>query len=478
MAGHSGIRGSEGKDRANNLEQIRWEEITMSLNIVQTRYGAVEGTPVDGYTVFRGIPYAAPPIGALRWREPQPPASWTGIYQATEFPCKSMQEEPKIPAEGKLPFYVREFHNDRDFEADSSEDSLYLNIWTPAETGKEKLPVAFWIHGGAFADGYGSEREFDGAAFCRQGVILVTINYRLNLFGFLAHPWLNEESEHHVSGNYGILDQIAALNWVYENIEGFGGDRDRITIMGQSAGAMSVQTLVSSPLTEDRITGAIMQSAGGYGNGLMTDLPLEKAMEYGTELVELTGASSLEELRSKTAGELYTAYAILKERRVEAGEEFLIMCPNVDGYVLPIGYARAVEQGAVKRIPYLLGSTKHDIFVPREEADAGIPSHLHVGCLKWCELLEQAGYPQSYVYRFDRELPGDHAGAFHSADLWYMFGTLERCWRPMTEADTDLSRQMVKYWTDFVKTGQPSSKNPQDWQPCSTGTPFVKTLNI
>lgn len=314
--------------------------------------------------------------------------------------------------------------------------------------------------------GCGGEKEFDGKRFCEKKVILVTVNYRLNLFGFLAHPWLTEESPHHVSGNYGILDQIAALRWVRENISAFGGDPENITVMGQSAGAMSVQTLVSSPLTENWISKAILQSGGGYQNGMNEDVSLQEAEKLGAIFVEETGATSLKELRSQTPEQLYAAFGSFMEKisKLHSG---LPMLPVVDGYVLPEGYNAQVENGTVKKIPYLLGSNLDDIFVSPEETAAGQKSKLYQGCVAWSQKLESAGFPPAYVYFFTRRLPGDDAGAFHSAELWYMFGTLERCWRPFTEHDYRLSEAMVSYWANFIRSGNPNGEGLPQWKPCT-----------
>ena len=220
----------------------------MAITETKTKYGQVHGVQKDGYTVFRGVPYAKPPVGEKRFCPPEEPACWEGVYKADHFGCVCPQTEHEPDS-----FYGKEFYLDPEFGMKQSEDCLYLNIWTPANTVDEKLPVAFWIHGGAFMHGFSHESEFDGAAYCERGVILVAINYRLGAFGFLAHPWLSEESGAGRSGNYAILDQIAALKWVKENIAAFGGDPENITVFGQSAGCMSVQTLVSSPLTENWI---------------------------------------------------------------------------------------------------------------------------------------------------------------------------------------------------------------------------------
>lgn len=443
----------------------------MSLTRVNTEFGLVEGSKCNGYTVFRGIPYAKPPIGDLRWRAPQKPEAWGSIYEAKTFSNKSMQEyNPNA-------FYNKEFYCNDEFKVQASEDSLYLNIWTPAEQIDEKLPVIFWIHGGAFMGGSGNEMEFDGEAYCKKGVILVTINYRLNIFGFLAHPWFQKENDNHVAGNYGILDQIAALEWVYHNIGNFGGDADNITIMGQSAGAMSVQTLVCSPLTGGMISKAIMQSGGGYDNGMNERMTMEEALSYGETFVNLTGAESVEELRSKTPEELCAALGSFMDEMMKSGKG-LVFKPNIDGYVLEEYYDELIEKGAVKNIPYLLGSNKNDIFVDKKDADAGVRSKIYDGCVIFGQKLEKAGLRAPYVYFFKRDLPGDNAGAFHSAELWYTFGTLNRCWRPMTEGDYILSDTMVNFWTNFAKTGNPNLRGETPWKQCTQDDPFVMEFDI
>lgn len=443
----------------------------MSLSIVDTQYGKLEGEKEDGYTIFKGIPYAKPPVGDLRWRAPRKPDHWDGIRKADTFPCKSMQES--LPN----PFYDKEFYDNDAFCVDASEDSLYLNIWTPACTAGENLPVIFYIHGGAFMGGFGSEKEFDGEAYCKRDVILVTVNYRLNIFGFLAHPWFMEEDTHHVTGNYGILDQIAALEWVYHNIRSFGGNPDNITIMGQSAGAMSVQTLISSPLTGSMIAKAIMQSGGGYDNGMNDDMKLEDALAYGRTYVELTGAKSAEELRNKTTEELYAALGPFMGEMMKTGRG-LVLKPNIDGYVLREDYNSLIEKGAVKRIPYLLGSNKNDIFVEKADADADVRSKIYQGCVDFSHKLKQAGHDPAYVYFFKRQMPGDDAGAFHSAELWYTFGTLNRCWRPLTEADHTLSKTMIDFWANFAGTGNPNAEGSTKWKPCTEEDPFVMEFDV
>lgn len=439
--------------------------------VVETRKGKIRGTVRNGYTIFKGIPYAKPPVGELRWKAPQEMEAWDGIYEADHFACKAVQES------GNDKFYDKEFYGYPDYEVPCSEDCLYLNIWIPGECRAKKLPVAFWIHGGAFMGGFGSEMEFDGEAYARRNVILVTINYRLNVFGFLAHPWLNAENRRGISGNYGIMDQIAALKWVYENIEAFGGDSGNITLFGQSAGAMSVQTLISSELTLNMAARAIMQSGGSYQMGLHRDLPLSEAVSYGEKFVELTGAEDLAGLRAMPVGELERAMGHMMKDMMSAGEG-LVFIPNIDGYVLEQGYYDTVDRRKIKNIPYLLGSNKNDIMVTREDIEAGKMSALYQGCMAFSHRMDELQNNPSYVYYFTRQLPGDDAGAFHSAELWYMFGTLDRCWRPLTAADQELSDRMLDYWTNFMKNGDPNGEGMPKWSTCSREHPFIMEFDI
>lgn len=439
--------------------------------VVMTKKGQIKGCKRDGYFVFKGIPYAKPPVGDLRWRAPQETEAWDDIYEAVQFSNKAAQGEQK---DG---FYGKEFYADPAYDVSADEDCLYLNIWTPDIGSDKKLPVAFWIHGGAFMGGYGSEQEFDGEAYARQGVILVTINYRLNVYGFLAHPWLSAESDHGVSGNYGTLDQIAALRWVYENIEAFGGNPENITIFGQSAGAMSVQTLLSSELTEDMAARAIMQSGGSYGAGLHRDMPLSEAETYGERFAELAGAKNLEELRAMSVQELEEPMGKVMGEAFASGKGFIFM-PNIDGYVMKQGYYDTVDEKKLKKIPYLLGSTKNDIMTTKEDVAAGKKGMLYEGCIAFSHKMEELWNDPSYVYYFSRQLPGDEEGAFHSSELWYMFGTLKRCWRPLTEADTQLSERMLAYWTNFMKCGNPNGTGLPEWRTCSKENPFIMEFDI
>ncbi len=420
------------------------------------KQGRIAGVEKGGYTLFKGIPYAQPPVGELRWREPQEPKMWEGVYHADKWPCRSMQEIHEDP------MYSKEFYDEPEYQTPVSEDSLYLNIWTPARKAGEKLPVAFWIHGGAFMGGYGHEKEFDGEAYCKRSVILVTINYRLGPIGFLAHPWLSQENRENggpaVSGNYGILDQIAALKWVRENIEAFGGDPDNITVFGQSAGCMSVQTLVTSPLTKGMISKAILQS----GVGLSSDHTLSKAEQEGLEFAANAGVDTLEEMRALSFDQIMAAAGPIIMKGFPTME--LPYTPLIDGVVLEGGYNAALEQGKIHDIPYMVGSTMNDIATNPREVLKGNLGKVYEGSRKWCVNRLNSGSNPVWRYYFSRQLPGDGAGAFHSAELWYMFGTYGRCWRPMTEGDAKLSADMMDYWTNFMKTGNPNGANLPRWE--------------
>ncbi len=430
--------------------------------IVKTNYGEIKGIKENGCVVYKGIPYAKPPVGELRWKAPRPPEGWQGVLNADKFPNRCVQGIAK-PDE----FYGKEFYSNPDFVPEMSEDCLYLNIWAPENSEGKKLPVAFWIHGGAFLHGFGSELEFDGAEYCKRGVILVTINYRVNAFGFLAHDWLADENGR--SGNYAILDQVAALKWVYENIEAFGGDKENITAFGQSAGAMSVQTLVSSELTKGMISAAIFQSAGGYGSPINRDCTLTEAMEMGNEFVRLTGAKSADELRAIPAEELFAAV-----RKFLSAEKPLPFRPVIDDYVLKQGYDETVDKKLHHDVPYMLGSTLNDI---GSDNGTGEMNPLYQACINWSLKNEAIGRKSAYVYYFKRKPLGDDAGAFHSCELWYMFGTLSRSWRPKDENDYALSRQMLDYWTNFMKHHDPNGKELPMWQPCTAKDKFVAELD-
>ena len=321
--------------------------------------GQIQGVPTEtkGVTVYKGIPYAAAPTGENRWKEPQAVTPWEGVKIADHFSAASVQNK-----HDDTNSYTSEFFFEPDPEF--SEDCLYLNVWTKAPGKTDaKLPVAMWIHGGAYTGGWGFEREMDGEAWAERGVILVTINYRLGIFGFLTHPFLSEESAHGVSGNYGILDQIAALKWISNNIEQFGGDPDNITIFGQSAGAGSVMNLVTSPLTGDLIKKAIIMSGGGVSQ---SQSPVA-GMSAGTAVLEenakalfdWAGYDTLEKMReasTESVFKLSSEYAKANGRPLRISSS-----PVVDNYVTSESFSSAAIGGRIKDIPYMMGFVMDDM---------------------------------------------------------------------------------------------------------------------
>jgi len=406
--------------------------------------GKIQGveTTAKGVYVYKGIPFAAPPVGDLRWKEPQPVIPWEGVKVADTFSAGAMQAKH----DSTNPWTSEFYWEDPEF----SEDCLYLNVYTKAPGKPDaKLPVAMWIHGGAYTGGWGFEPEFDGKVWGEKGVVLVTINYRLGIFGFLNHPLLAAESPHGVSGNYGIMDQIAALKWVHDNIAAFGGDPDNITILGQSAGAGSVKTLVSSPLTEGLISKAIIQSGGGV-NGRIAPAPEVSPMvmqgEAWKKVLDWAGYDTLEKMRAASTDDIFT---LISRYTAETGERAMVATrPVEDGYVSTESFDAAALGGRIKDIPYMIGFTKDDM------GNSGPAVN------KFCELRYAAGKPV-YAYQFAHELPDDEAGshdmkgAFHSSELWFMFKSLDRSDRPFTKADWELAEHVVTCWTNFVKTGDP-----------------------
>ncbi|GHV70059.1 carboxylic ester hydrolase [Spirochaetia bacterium] len=452
----------------------------MPLNTVTVRYGKLRGVQKIGYSVFRGVPYARPPVGALRWKKPEPPESWQGIREAKTFASRPIEE-------GSPPgsFYHKEFFADEDFLPPTSEDCLYLNIWTPAENTEAALPTAFWIHGGAFINGFASEMEFDGAAFARQGVILVTVGHRLGALGYLSHPWLSEEGGG-ASGNYGLYDLAAALDWVRENISSFGGDPEKITVFGQSAGAVSVQALVSSPLTRGKISGAIIQSGGGYRAGIGRSRPLRESEDVGLGFAEKCGAKSLEEWRRMDSAKILSLQMALfndmMSRPPDKGGG-LPFGPCIDGKLLEDDADLLLEKGAHHPISYMIGCCANDIGMSSHAA-AGEKPPLYNAAVNFSLLNEKLDRDPAYVYYFTHRLLGDDAGAFHSAELWYIFGTLDRSWRPKIQGDYDFSERMVSYWCNFVKHKNPNGQTGKDaganrfpyWETCTNKRPFVMEL--
>lgn len=427
--------------------------------MVQTALGKIQGIETDTCFVFKGVPYAKPPVGPLRWHAPERLDPWEGVYAADRFP-------PMAPQGSQEPgsFYHKEFYHDPAYTPAQSEDCLYLNIWTPKAV-TEPCPVAVWFHGGAFVGGYCSEMEYDGASYARRGVILVTVGYRLGLLGYFAHPGLTARDGH--SGNYGLLDQIAAIDWVRTHIQAFGGDPEKITILGQSAGAMSVRALVSSPLARGKLHGAVIQSGGGYRSPLPVNTLHQGQLESAVATAMGEMGLTLADLYQKTPQELLLLAMPLWQSVAAKTGCVLPFCPQVDRYSLLETCDEALEHGSVLPISYLIGSNENDL---GSGGAAPADNPLHQSNIAFCTM--QKGNPRTYLYYFRRHLPGDDMGAFHSAELWYMFGTLDRCWRPLAPSDYTLSERMLDTWAQFIRTGDPG------WPAYREGHPHVEILDV
>ena len=395
--------------------------------IVSTPCGMLQGTAgrVSGTAAYKGIRYAT----AGRWEYPTQVTQWDGIYDATAYGACSYQPRAFYNEEENLKkiFYYHEFRKGETYTY--SEDCLFLNVFTP-DTAKagDKLPVLVYIHGGGFTGGCGHEKHFDGPVWPEKGVIGVTLNYRLGPMGFVCLPQLKEEAG--FTGNYGLYDQMTAIKWVRDNIASFGGDPGNITIMGQSAGAASVQMQCCSPLTEGLFQKAVMSSGCGLGS-LMAGTE-EKSSAFWQTVMEYCGCETLEQFRQLPPQKLFEAWQYCKKAH-----------KGGNAAVFPVKDGRfAIEGGQPHNIPYMAGSTSHDM----------APPMLQGMTRKWVAQREKP----SYTWYFDRMLPGDDNGAWHSSDLWYWFGTLPNCWRPMEEKDYALSEQMVFYLCNFAKTGDPN----------------------
>jgi para-nitrobenzyl esterase len=406
-------------------------------------------TATEGIIAYKGIPFAAPPVGDLRWREPQPVVPWEGVKVADTYGDAASQTtwDPES-------FYGREWRASG--SVPFTEDCLYLNIWTPAagKTGK-KLPVAMWIHGGGYREGFAYEPEMDGGEdWASRGVILVQVTYRLGSIGFFSHPLLSAESPHGVSGNYGLLDQVAALKWIQNNIEQFGGDPNNITIFGQSAGAGSVQSLCASPLSRNMISHAISMSGGGLSD-LRPGIPLDTAQLANKNMMDYFEKATLEEMRALSFEDLRQMsadYSATTKKRV-------MWSPVIDKYLLTGTFSDVARAGEIADITYMFGFTANDM------------NDMTKAVGDFCALRAEKSSKPAYAYLFARQLPGDSSGAFHSSDLWYVFHSFRHSWRPFTAGDEELSLKIVDYWTNFARYGDPNGKDGGAWTPYTPEVP-------
>ncbi|GAB2786069.1 carboxylesterase family protein [Rhabdobacter roseus] len=432
---------------------------------------------------YKGIPFAAPPVGDLRWRAPQPVVPWSGVRRCDRFGPSPMQRVPEPFGPWSAEYLIP--------KEPISEDCLYLNVWTqPTAKNQPLRPVLVWVYGGGFNSGGSGVPIYDGEAMARRGIVFVSINYRVGPFGFLAHPELSQESPAKASGNYGLLDQLAALQWVQQNIARLGGDPAQVTIAGQSAGSMSVNCLVASPLGKGLFNKAIAQSGASFARPQLT---LAQAEEIGLKAMQAVGAASLAELRAKPAAE------ILQKAQGTRG-------PIMDGYVLPKPVATLFAAGAQNNITLLTGWNEDEGMAsgPAKSAEAyrqqieqqygtDAPHFLKyypagsdaeaatsqmrlsrdqtfgVQNYTWAQVASKQGQPV-YVYRFTRKVPATgayaHYGAFHTGEVPYAYDNLrfiDRQLRPLDATDAELARQMAAYWANFVKTGDPNGKGLPTW---------------
>ena len=464
--------------------------VAAAANQVKVEGGLLEGIAGadPAVRVFEGVPFAAPPVGALRWQAPQPAAAWTGVRKADQFGARC---------------YQGSIFGDMIFrDKGISEDCLYLNVWTPAAASKKRLPVLVYFHGGGFAAGSGDEPRYDGTNFARKGIIVVTVNYRLGVFGFLAHPELTAESPHKASGNYGMLDQVAALQWVHRNIAAFGGDPAKVTIGGESAGSAAVSALMASPLAAGLFRGVIGESGAMFNTGgVLEASPLDKAEKAGSEFAAVLHAKSLADMRAASAADVLKAAG--------PGVRF---APIVDGYFLTADLGSVYAAGKQAHVALLAGWNADEVrasvlgrkprptaaslhgqltaaFAGKTDAAAKVyaattddeavavagdlanDTFIVYSTWKWIEMHAATGQAPVYRFRFDRPvplpegmtIPGVTGLAGHSWELEYVFGALaskKAAWSP---EDMKASEEIAAYFGNFIKTGNPNGGGLPKW---------------
>lgn len=447
---------------------------------IKTQNGFVQGTFENGQQVFRGIPFAQPPVGQLRWKAPQPATNWEGIKATTNF--------APAPYQGGNP------------PSGKSEDCLYLNVWSPAKNPKEKLPVIVWIYGGGFAFGSTAEGVYSGEKLAEKGVVFVSIAYRVGQLGFLAHPELSAETPQKTSGNYGLLDMIAGLQWVKSNIAAFGGDPSKVTIFGESAGGIAVSMLCASPLAKGLFHGAISQSGGSFGPARITTYPGENqkllvdAEQSGLEYMKKAGASSLAELRKIDIEKLPQGFGM------PGG------WPIIDGYVIPNDQYTLYEQGKYSHTPILVGYNSdeglsfsppktpkdytdgvqkrygkfadkliqaypvNETTVPKTARDLARDAAFGWHTWAWANLQSNTSKSKVYYYYFDQHpdfpenSPQYGQGTPHGHDVGFVFGHTSPQSKLATATDANISDAMVSYWTNFAKYGDPNGAGLPLWQ--------------
>jgi len=446
---------------------------------IKVKQGMLQGVFENGLTVYKGIPFAAPPVGDLRWKAPQPPANWQGTLMADKFAPGPIQGG--TPPSGK------------------SEDCLYLNVWTPAKSANEKIPVLVWIYGGGFVAGATSETTYSGENLAKKGVVLVSIAYRVGQLGFLAHAGLSAENPQHVSGNYGLLDMIAGLAWIKNNIAAFGGDPNKVTIFGESAGGIAVSMLCASPLAKGLFQGAISQSGGSFGPPRVTTYPgenqklLQDAEVDGEAYLKSAGVSSIDALRKIDADKL------------PAGRGLGMSWPIIDGWVIPQDQHTLYQAGKYNDVPVLIGYNSDEgasfsppktpeeyaiavkkrygkfaddlmmaypggtTTVPKSARDLSRDAAFGWHTWSWAELQAKTGKSKVFYYYFDQhpaypeDSPRYGYGSPHGQEVAYVFQHLNNANPQLTKTDTDIAEAMSSYWTNFAKYGHPNGPGLPEW---------------
>lgn len=471
------------------------------LRQVKTENGWVRGIEAADprITSFKGIPFAAPPVGKNRWKAPQPCENWAGIRDVSRFAPISMQWIPGLGDD----IYCREWHVDP--EIPMGEDCLYLNVWTPAKKAGEKLPVLVWFFGGGLQCGYPAEMEFDGERIARRGIVVVTVNYRVGVLGFLTHPELSKEQPE-APANFGNLDQQAGLRWVQRNIAAFGGDPAKVTIAGQSAGGGSVMSQVACPDNARLFRNAVVMSAMIFDPYLRREVgrpeKLKDAEKKGEEFFDFLGVKSLKEARAMDAVTLQRSYEKYMENHIPfftvqddlfcVGDpialyregkciDVAMMAGNTGGEFLNAIDAKDEKELEAEARRLFGEKAESFLAIPesREKKDGlGFAPVSGIECTVKGLLKDVAkSGRRGWCYLFDPDMPGwDNPGTFHSSDLWFWFETLAKCWRPFVGRHYDLARQMCDYFCNFIKAGDPNGKdlngeNLPRWESWTEGTP-------
>jgi para-nitrobenzyl esterase len=476
-----------------------------------TAQGRLAGTSMDGVTAYLGVPYAQPPVGDLRWRSPQPPKAWKGVRQAVKFGPACVQA--KNPENGP---WDNHWHPEPPFV----EDCLTLNVWTPAKSVGGRLPVAFWIYGGGLIQGGSSSDTYNGAEFAKQGVVVVTVNYRVGVPGYFAHAELSKESADHVSGNYGFQDVVAALHWVQANIGAFGGDPAKVTVVGQSAGGRTVHILLSSPRARGLFRGAIAESSipGVMPTARDGDRTLAEMEAAGEAYGKAKDAPTLAKLRQLPADALAVPNGGVLAAAEVSGASYPVGF-TVDGVWLPKQTSASIDEAPVVDVPVLIGHNKDegDIRIPltqkvpvaefdrrvkgiygdqARELEALYPlqgddaskaqqtaghDRVMFGVQRWAMKRTQRASNPVFMYNFGHVLPGYTAkdwGSFHTSEVPYWMRTLNVLGRPLTADDRKVSDQLSAYWLNFIRTGNPNGAGLPTWRPVTPGKSEVMELDV